>query len=84
MPCYDSMISLQTFQDKLKFTKDLYSERKKCCVHLRTFYMYPARGGSSVESYPQCDEHTGYHSGAAFSFLTQAGSWGFSRTHFSS
>lgn len=58
MPCYDSMISLQTFQDKLKFTKDLYSEWKKCCVHLRTFYMYPVRGSSSLESYPHSEMST--------------------------
>lgn len=79
MPCFDSMTLLQTFQNKFKLTMDLYSEWKKCCVHLCPLYIYPVRGKSSLEIISsQCDEHTEYHSGAAFPFLTQADSWGFS------
>lgn len=53
-------------------------------LRLCTFYIYPIKSCLEITS-SQHDEHTAYHFWCCFfSSLTRAGSWDFSRTHFSS
>lgn len=53
-------------------------------LRLCTFYIYPIKSCLEITS-SQHDEHTAYHFWCCFfSSLTWAGSWDFSRTHFSS
>lgn len=77
-PCYDSMIPLDTFQNRFGFTKG-----KKWYVHLCAFYIYLVK--SSLEIIPlQCDGHKEYQFWCRIFLFHSGHAWDFSRTHFSS